>query len=322
MFQKIPLVYTADQIIETALKKTQKIHIPDRDKRFRTKKTIIARADTFATDIITQLETYVKKFPSIEQLPRFYQELIDIKINTDKLKQSLGAINWAHNTCKTIYVKQKNALKKTGNIDFLKQKQSEIYGRITSVVKQIDEHLQFLAEAQQILKEFPDIQDIPTIVIAGYPNVGKSSLLKCLSSAKPKIAQYPFTTTQIHVGHIIKTDRHENKRYQIIDTPGLLDRPLLKRNTIERQAIAALSHLGDMILFVKDPSETCGYSINNQEQLLAQIKELFHTVPLITVENKADLIKTSSSNLKVSCTTHEGIDALLHQIFKVISQVA
>jgi nucleolar GTP-binding protein len=84
--------------------------------------------------------------------------------------------------------------------------------------------------------------------------VGKSSLLRCLSSAKPEIAQYPFTTKEIHVGHIEKTEKYITKRFQIIDTPGLLDRPLSKRNEIEKQAIAALTHLADLIVFVLDVS--------------------------------------------------------------------
>lgn len=320
MFTKIPIILNADQLLDRAIRKTKKIQIHDRDVRFKIKKTIIARIDSFATVIISTLEKYVKEFPSIEQLPSFYQEIIDIKIDTNKLKKSLGAVDWARKTCAMIYSKQGRALKKTGNIDFLKQKQKEIYGRISSVLKQIDEHLMFLATAQNIMKKFPDIQDVPTVVIAGYPNVGKSSLLRLLSSAKPKIAQYPFTTKQIHVGHIERKEKYVKKQYQIIDTPGLLDRPLSKRNDIEKQAIAALTHLADLIVFISDPSETCGYSLEDQLNMLSQIKEIFSDVPFIVVENKVDLKKTNSSHLKISCTNNEGIDEVIKEIFKVLDE--
>jgi len=59
------------------------------------------------------------------------------------------------------------------------------------------------------------------------------------------------------VGH---TD-YKFVRWQVIDTPGLLDRPLEERNTIEMQAITALAHLKACILFFIDISESSGYSI-------------------------------------------------------------
>ncbi|UCD14680.1 MAG: 50S ribosome-binding GTPase [Thermoplasmatales archaeon] len=321
MFSKIPIILDATKLIDHAIRKTKKIEIHDRDRRFKTKKTTIARTDSFATIIISTLEQYVKGFPSIEHLPSFYQEIIDIKIDINKLKEALGAVDWARKTCALIYSKQSRALRKTGNIDFLKQKQREIYGRISSVVKQVDVHLIFIAGAQKIMKKFPDIKDIPTVVIAGYPNVGKSSLLKLLSSAKPKIAQYPFTTKQIHVGHIERKEKYVKKQYQIIDTPGLLDRPLSEKNDIERQAIAALTHLADLVVFISDPSETCGYSIKNQLHMLSQIKEIFHDISFIIVENKVDLKKTNSSYLKISCTNNEGIELLIKEIFKNLNKV-
>lgn len=315
MFKRIPIILCAEELLERSFRKAKKIQIHDRNILYKNKKTIIARTDSFATNVISTLEKYVKEFPSIGNLPLFYQELIDIKIDVNKLRKSLGAVDWARKTCNNIYSKQAKSLKKSKNIDFLKQKQTEIYGRISSVVKQIDKELVLLADAQNILKKFPEIHDIPTVVIAGYPNVGKSSLLRCLSNAKPKIAQYPFTTKEIHVGHIEKTERHITKRFQIIDTPGLLDRPLSKRNKIEKQAVAALTHLADLIIFVLDVSETCGYSLDDQTHSLSQIKEIFSDSPVIVVENKVDIKKTDSSNLKISCETGEGINLLLEEIF-------
>jgi nucleolar GTP-binding protein len=315
MFEKIPIILRADELLDRSFRKASKILIHDKETIYKNKKTIIARTDSFATNLVSTLEKYVKEFPSIDNLPMFYQELIDIKIDTNKLKKSLGAVAWAQKTCRMIYSKQAKTLKKAKDIDFLKQKQNEIYGRMSSVVKQVDKNLNLLAEAQIIMNEFPEIQDVPTIVIAGYPNVGKSSLLRCLSSAKPEVAQYPFTTKEIHVGHIEKTERYITSRYQIIDTPGLLDRPLSDRNDMEMQAIAALSHLADLIVFLLDTSETCGYTLKDQKHLLIQVKKLFGDTPIVIVESKMDIKKTDSNNLKISCETKEGINLLLDEIF-------
>lgn len=53
-------------------------------------------------------------------------------------------------------------------------------------------------------------------------------------------------------------------RWQVIDTPGILDRPLEERNTIEMQSITALAHLRAAVLYLVDISEQCGYSIAQQ----------------------------------------------------------
>ncbi|MCX6662683.1 MAG: 50S ribosome-binding GTPase [Euryarchaeota archaeon] len=321
MFRNIPPILAAKQLLDRSIRRTKKIQIHDRDKRYEIKKIIIARTETFITDLTSQLESYVKNFPSIDKLPLFYQEIIDIKIDTDKLKKSLGAIDWARKTTLMVYSTQNSSLIKSGNVEFLKQKQKEIYGRVSSIVKQVDKNLVFLSNAQKILRTFPDIEDIPTVVIAGYPNVGKSSLIRQLSAAKPEIAQYPFTTKQIYVGHMEKTVRYEKKQYQIIDTPGLLDRPLSERNNIEKQAIAALRNLADLIVFIFDPSGTSGYQMSEQTLMLEDIKKLFCDVPFIIVENKVDVQNTGSANRKISCTTGNGIEELRQEILSVLDHI-
>lgn len=319
MFRNIPPILNAKQLLDQSIRRTKKIQIHDRDKRYEIKKIVIARTEAFINDILSHLESYVKNFPSLDRLPLFYQEIIDIKIDTNKLKKSLGAVDWARKTVEMVYKTQSSSLTKSGNVEFLKQKQKEIYGRVSSIVKQVDKNLVFLANAQKILRTFPDIEDVPTVVIAGYPNVGKSSLIRQLSAAKPEVAQYPFTTKQIFVGHMEKKVRYEKKRYQIIDTPGLLDRPLSERNNIERQAIAALRHLADLIVFIFDPSETSGYQMGEQELMLENIQKLFNDVPFLIVENKVDIKDTGSANRKISCTTGAGIEELRKEILSLLN---
>jgi len=314
--KKIPIILDSEKLLDKAFKKVKKIQKEDRDAFYKKKKTIIAKTESFSTIIIDTLESYVKNFPSINNMPEFYQEILQIKIDINKLKKSLGAVDWARKTCKMIYTRQASALRRSKNIDFLMQKQKEIQGRISSVLKQIDNELKLLAEAQIYLNKLPDIHDMPTVVIAGYPNVGKSSLLRCLSSAKPEIAQYPFTTKQIFVGHIERKEKYILERFQIIDTPGLLDRPLEKRNKIEQQAIAALRYLADVIIFVLDPTETCGYSLKDQKHLLSDLKKMFKESVFILVENKSDIKKSSSKNIKISSKNKEDIEKVIEEIFK------
>jgi nucleolar GTP-binding protein len=315
MFESLPFIHTADDLIDLAIRRSKKKQIMDKNPVYQKKKTIIARTESFGSVIVDSLHRYVYEFPSIDNLPLFYQEFLHIHVDINLLKKSLGAVQWAEKTCQNIISGQIRSMKKSKNPDFLIQKQKEIYGRISSVVHQVSENIDVLLKTQNIIKGLPQIQEIPTIVLAGYPNVGKSSLLRCLSNATPEIAQYPFTTKEIHVGHMERKEKFNMKRYQIIDTPGLLDRPIEKRNDIERLAVAALTHLADIILFLFDPSEVCGYSLSEQQRLLTYIKNTFTDVDILIIDCKADLLKTPSDHLMVSCINHQGIKELKDILF-------
>jgi len=151
-------------------------------------------------------------------------------------------------------------------------------------------------------------------VVAGYPNVGKSSFVRAASTGRPKVADYPFTTKGVSLGHF---DRGIH-RYQILDTPGLLDRPMDQRNKMERQAIAALAHLANGVLFLLDPSETCGYPLEDQRRLLEEVRTLFPGVPLVVAATKSDLDGAPLDEIRVSAVTGAGVaevlDLLLGQV--------
>jgi nucleolar GTP-binding protein len=135
-------------------------------------------------------------------------------------------------------------------------------------------------------------------------------LVARISTAKPRVAVYPFTTQEISVG----TFEKKYLRYQVIDTPGLLDRDLSDRNPIELRAVLALRHLADVIVFIFDPTETCGYLMEQQEHLLETIKKEFANVPVIEVENKSDLSKSGNKRIKISAETGAGVQKLIDSL--------
>ena len=93
--------------------------------------------------------------------------------------------------------------------------------------------------------------------------------------------------------------------YQVIDTPGILDHPLEERNTIEMQAVTALAHLRAAVLYVIDPSEQCGHTLEAQKSLFDNIKPLFANKPLLVVANKTDVWKDNLTPEKqVGSLTH------------------
>lgn len=123
-----------------------------------------------------------------------------------------------------------------------------------------------------------------TLLMCGLPNVGKSSFMNKITRANVDVQPYAFTTKSLFVGHC----DYRYLRWQVIDTPGILDHPLEERNTIEMQAITALAHLTCSVLYFVDISEQCGYSIEQQCSLFRSIKPLFANKELIVVVNKID----------------------------------
>ncbi|KAL1524146.1 hypothetical protein AB1Y20_019055 [Prymnesium parvum] len=126
-----------------------------------------------------------------------------------------------------------------------------------------------------------------TLIVAGYPNVGKSSFMNKVTRANVDVQPYAFTTKSLYVGHM----DYKYLRWQVVDTPGVLDKPLEERNTIEMQSITALAHLQCCVLYVVDISEQCGYSIEQQVALFESIKPLFQGKPLVVAVNKVDVRK-------------------------------
>ena len=108
------------------------------------------------------------------------------------------------------------------------------------------------------------------------------------------------------------------QRYLVVDTPGLLDRPMEDRNPSERQAIIALRHLADVIVFLFDPTETCGYPMEIQERLLTEVRAAFPEIPILEVENKTDVSVSTTARQKVRALSGEGCEDVIETALAVI----
>lgn len=307
----IPTVLTAEEILDRAFRKASKVDYEGRTRLESVREINIGKLKSVSDIVVSTLGRYVKAFPSIDRQSPFYAELIDVTIGRDKLKKSLGAMDWCRGNVARVAKAARRDIVAANSIARIDQVRKGAYGRISSFVKQVDKELAFLAKARATMLKFPAVNpDDMTIVVAGVPNVGKSALVSRISSAKPRIAVYPFTTQEIAVG----TFEKKYFRFQVIDTPGLLDRELSKRNPMELRAILALRHLADVIVFVFDPTETCGYPMSQQEHLLETIRAEFAKVPIVEVENKSDLLKASSGRPRISAETGAGVQKLVDDL--------
>jgi nucleolar GTP-binding protein len=184
------------------------------------------------------------------------------------------------------------------------------YGRLSSFVREVDRDIRLLRDAAQFLKQRPRLDPgAPTLVVAGFPNVGKSSLVARLSSAHPKIADYPFTTLAISVGHAdLGFDR-----LQVVDTPGVLGRTG-RENPAEREATTTVGQAATVVLFVMDPTEGAEHSLAEQEALLERWRSQYPQLPFVIVDSKCDVVRRDTGHLHVSAVTGEGLDELRRAI--------
>lgn len=315
---KIPTVLTSEELMEKAFHRASKIYKNGTNSLDTRKKTALAKVTASGDIVVTALQGYVEKFPRMDKEEDFLPELIDIIIGIDRYKKALGAVNWCAGKVEKLKNQSLKDIRRHKDPEIIEAVRRSFYGRLNSYVDRISDDLVFLGDAKNKLRKLPAVDPkMPTLVVAGFPNVGKSNLVTVLSSAEPEIAPYPFTTKGVIVGHI----EDDWRKYQIIDTPGLLDRTFDERNAIEKQAVLALRYLTDVILFVVDPTETCGFTREVQEKLLTNISEGFNDVEIIVAESKCDLGKSGDGRLFFSAQSGENMDELKDTIMKAMREV-
>ncbi len=292
-FRKMPEVPDPEELIDTAFRRAERAAEGTR-KSFRGTRTPpevrarsieIARVNTASQLIQDRLWEIVRKTPNLDKIHPFYRELADAIAGVDKLKQSLADVHTVAKLARLIREEYIRKLKQTDDPGEAAELRRQAYGRLASAVRRkAGDALRFLRQVQPKLVDLPSIDpEMFTVTFAGHPNVGKTTLMTALTGSEPEIAPYPFTTKGIQVGYM-----EDPYPVQILDTPGLLDRPDEERNPIERQAIVALKHATDAVFFLLDPTGTCGFDVEEQLDLLRRVREEFD-VPFHVVLTKADM---------------------------------
>jgi nucleolar GTP-binding protein len=220
-----------------------------------------------------------------QEIHPFYADLINVLYDRDHYKLALGQLNIARQLIDNIAKDYVRMLKYGDSLFRCKQLKRAGLGRMVTVMRKQGPTLEYLEEVRKHLARLPSIDpNTRTLLVCGYPNVGKSSFMNKVTRADVEVQPYAFTTKSLFVGHL----DYKYQRWQVIDTPGILDHPLEERNTIEMQSITALAHLHCAVLFFIDISAACGWSIEDQLSLFANISPLFANKPVVLVATKTD----------------------------------
>lgn len=270
-----------------------------------------------------KFQAILDSFPRLQDIHPFHKDLLNTLYDADHFRIALGTVSTAKRLIETVSRDYVRLLKYAQSLFQCKSLKRAALGRMATVCKRLKDPLVYLEQVRQHLGRLPSIDpNTRTLLICGYPNVGKSSFLKSITRADVDVQPYAFTTKSLFVGHF----DYKYLRFQAIDTPGILDHPLEEMNTIEMQSITAIAHLRSAILYFMDLSEQCGYSVSAQISLFNSIKPLFANKLVCIVINKTDIMKpedldpelqqelqnlitqnTNTELLQLSCITNEGV---------------
>ncbi|MEM4588342.1 MAG: GTPase, partial [Nanopusillaceae archaeon] len=252
---------------------------------------------------------------------KFYLELLDLYIPIEKVFETKRRLIFIRKKINEFYRDYKLKVKVYKNKEDIKKVNKEFYGRVFSLLKRNKKYFNIVEAIKEFYRNMPRIKDLPTVVITGLPNVGKSTLLKKLTGSEPEISNYPFTTKDIMIGYI-KTPYSD---IQVLDVPGILDREITKMNEIEKRAILALKYLANIIVFVIDVTETCGYKIEEQENVLRRILKLFKAKTYLYF-SKSDLFSEKEIKIfeeiskKYNLSYYKDSETLKEEIINFIKQ--
>ena len=168
-----------------------------------------------------------------------------------------------------------------------------------------------------------ELKVLADVGLVGLPNAGKSTLLSSISSARPKVADYPFTTLKPNLG-IVKYGEYES--FVMADIPGLIEGASLGRGLghqflrhIERNRI----HIYLIDCMEENPYDVY-ITLKNE---LKNFNEDLIKKPSLICRTKSDLKQELSPQwddfnetiYDISSLTKEGVDQLIHSLVKVLN---
>lgn len=165
-----------------------------------------------------------------------------------------------------------------------------------------------------------EIKLMADVALVGFPNAGKSTLISRISAAKPKVASYPFTTLEPHLG-VVRFDEHE---FVVADIPGLVE-GASEGKGLGHQFLRHIERARVLLIMVdlapddgREPAEQERILLTELEQHEPDLMER----PRLVVGSRADLAsepwRSHSGFPAISAVTGEGIPWLMGRLAQLV----
>ncbi|CAJ0842284.1 17666_t:CDS:2 [Entrophospora sp. SA101] len=220
-FKRIQPVPSANDFLDIVLSKTQRktptvIHKQYKITRIR---QFYMRKVKFTQESFEEkLKNMLEEFPKLDDIHPFYSDLMNVLYDKDHYKLALGQINTARHLIDQVAKEYTRLLKFGDSLYRCKQLKKAALGRMATIMKRQKDSLAYLEQVRQHLARLPSIDpNTRTLLICGYPNVGKSSFINKVTRADVDVQPYAFTTKSLFVGHM----DYKYLRWQISEKDGV-----------------------------------------------------------------------------------------------------
>ncbi|WP_434731911.1 GTPase [Thermogladius sp. KZ2Tp1] len=254
------------------------------DEKIR--RVLTAKLRVSCETVREELERVEEAVSLVKSMGEFYAKLFELYTRLD-LDALLGKLRRSRRLAGRIEEDYASRLKSARTRREAVASFREGLGRCLSTYKRLNRDVLRVKQGVAELAKMPSVKGDYVVVIAGMPQVGKSTLLSKLTRAKPEIGMFPFTTKTIIVGHW----QSEYGTVVFVDTPGILDRPVDEMNEIELKAVYAVKYLADAAIYVFDANPNSYYSLEQQLKTYNTVRSLLGDKPVIAVLNKVDALR-------------------------------